>query len=91
MSVPIRITFVLAFMLSSCLQLDDDVVTELQNNIEEEPEWFYLKKKDGLAEDTVTTMLKDSRGDYWFGHFKKGITKWDGDKGFIRIFAEKCH
>ncbi|MCZ8021305.1 MAG: hypothetical protein O9302_07490 [Cyclobacteriaceae bacterium] len=85
MSVPIRITFVLAFMLSSCLQLDDDVVTELQNNIEEEPEWFYLKKKDGLAEDTVTTMLKDSRGDYWFGHFKKGITKWDGDKTFARI------
>jgi ligand-binding sensor domain-containing protein len=89
LSVPARIGIVFLLLLSSCLELDDDVVTELKkDNVEEEekePEWFYLKKKDGLAEDTVTTMLKDSRGDYWFGHFRKGITKWDGDKTFTRI------
>ncbi|MCZ8353471.1 MAG: hypothetical protein O9340_01970 [Cyclobacteriaceae bacterium] len=93
MSVLVRISLVLAFLLSSCLQLDDDVVTKLKENNDEEeeelePEWFYIRKTDGLAEDTVTTMLRDSRGDYWFGYFKKGITKWDGYKGFIRIFAE---
>jgi len=80
----------LAFLLSSCLQLDDDVVTKLKENNDEEeeelePEWFYIRKTDGLAEDTVTTMLRDSRGDYWFGHSRKGITKWNGDKTFTRI------
>lgn len=69
--------FVLIYF-SACLPLADDVVTELESIGKKEPEWVYLSRKDGLAEDTVTTMMKDSKGNYWFGHLSKGITRWNG-------------
>lgn len=72
-----------AFLFTSCLQLDPDVVEESPTDTE--PEWFFLTRSDGLAEDTVTTMTKDSEGYYWFGHLTSGITRWDGDKEFTYI------
>lgn len=51
-------------------------------------EWVFYTKSDGLAEDTVTTMMKDSQNYYWFGHFSKGITRWDGEDEYINISSD---
>lgn len=83
----ISIIILNVFLFTSCLQLDDDVVTELQSP--EEPEWVFITKSDGLAQDTVTTMLKDSNGYFWFGHFNKGITRWDGENEFKKFSVEQ--
>jgi ligand-binding sensor domain-containing protein len=76
----------IVLLFTSCLQLAEDVITE---GAAKEPEWFYLARKDGLAEDTVLTMMKDSQGYFWFGHYNKGITRWDGESEFIKISQEQ--
>ncbi len=38
----------------------------------------YLSTADSLSENNVVTMLQDSRGHYWFGHFNNGVSRYDG-------------
>jgi hypothetical protein len=76
----ISIIILNVLLFTSCLQLDDDVVTELQSP--EEPEWVFITKSDGLSQDTVTTMLKDSNG-FDILDAKSGYTVSSFQKDFL--------
>jgi ligand-binding sensor domain-containing protein len=46
--------------------------------------WKYFTKKNGLADNYVTTIFEDKNGTLWFGHSGYGISRYDG-KTFTTI------